>query len=574
MFLDTVVEIPKATGKVTRITKNATTYIYYEYARVYDPVRKFNIPKRKVIGKQLTDDKEKMFPNENFQVYFPNAVLTEIHQTVKRSCSIHTGAYIVLKDLMEKSGVSKMIRDILGKKDGGLFLDLAAYSIICEDNAAQYYPDYAYNHPLFSEKMRIYSDSHISAMLSSMREEKSAEFLNRWNDQHKCKERIYISYDSTNKNCAAGDIEMVEYGHPKVDAGLPIFNCSVAYDRTNRIPLFYEEYPGSIVDVSQLQYMLEKAKAYGYNKAGFILDRGYFSKDNIQFMDENEFQFVIMTKGMGRLTAELIHQKKGTFENVRKHYIRHHELYGTTIEGKLYADDQKNRFFHLFYSSVRAAGEQRDLERMLNRMATTMDKSIGKKADLPEGYCKYYDLHYDKEHRLLFYREKEAEIERLINLRGYFVIITSEKMSATEALDLYKSRDDSEKLFRGDKSYLGSKSMRVQSDEAVSAKLFIEFVALITRNKFYTNLWDAMKTMDKKPNFMTVPAALKELDKIELGRQRDGHYRLDHAVTATQKTILAAFGLDEEYIRQKASEIGKQLYEADQDKYVRVEEEE
>ena len=62
--------------------------------------------------------------------------------------------------------------------------------------------------------------------------------------------------------------------------------------------------------------------------------------------------------------------------------------------------------------------------------------------------------------------------------------------------------------------------------------------------------------------------------KIELGRQHDGHYRLDHAVTATQKTILSAFGLDDEYIRQKATEIGKQLYEADQDQYVRVEEEE
>lgn len=40
--------------------------------------------------------------------------------------------------------------------------------------------------------------------------------------------------------------------------------------------------PGSVVDISQLQFMHEKAMGYGYKKVGFILDRGYFSKENIQ----------------------------------------------------------------------------------------------------------------------------------------------------------------------------------------------------------------------------------------------------------------------------------------------------
>ena len=30
-------------------------------------------------------------------------------------------------------------------------------------------------------------------------------------------EKIYISYDSTNKNCQAGDFALVEYGKPKTD---------------------------------------------------------------------------------------------------------------------------------------------------------------------------------------------------------------------------------------------------------------------------------------------------------------------------------------------------------------------
>ena len=35
---------------------------------------------------------------------------------------------------------------------------------------------------------------------------------------------------------------------------------------------------------------------------------------------------------------------------------------------------------------------------------------------------------------------------------------------------------------------------------------------------------------------------IRELEKIEMIRQADGVYRLDHAVTKTQKVILSAFG--------------------------------
>ena len=122
-------------------------------------------------------------------------------------------------------------------------------------------------------------------------------------------------------------------------------------------------------------------------------------------------------------------------------------------------------------------------------------------------------------------------------------------MTAAEALSLYKSRDASEKLFRGDKSYLGNKSLRVSGSESADAKIFIEFIALIVRCRLYTQLKAMMAEMSKKPNYMTVPAALKELEKIEMVRQMDNVYRLDHAVTATQKTILKAFGIDEEYVK-------------------------
>ena len=132
-------------------------------------------------------------------------------------------------------------------------------------------------------------------------------------------------------------------------------------------------------------------------------------------------------------------------------------------------------------------------------------------------------------------------------------------MTAKDAIGIYKSRDTSEKLLGGDKSYLGDKSLRVYSSESAASKIFIEFIALIIRCRMYTGLKNAVKEMDNKPNYMNVPASIRELEKIEMFRQLDGVYRLDHAVTATQKTILKAFGINADQVKYRANYISEEL---------------
>ncbi len=154
---------------------------------------------------------------------------------------------------------------------------------------------------------------------------------------------------------------------------------------------------------------------------------------------------------------------------------------------------------------------------------------------------------------------REEVIEREMKLCGYFCIMTSEKMNAKEALLLYKSRDDSEKLFRGDKSYLGERAERVYAIEPFEAKIFIEFVALIVRSRIYISLIEQMKEEDRRMNYMTVPAAIRELEKIEMIRYANGEYRLDHTLTKVQKDILKAFKLDERAVREKLQSMSVQM---------------
>jgi len=562
MYLNLIIPMPSEKEKLTVKTIKNTPYVYYEIGRTYDTAKKYNSPKRVCIGKAIIGRPGMISPNTNFLRYFPEAVLPDEAEGPDRSSCLRVGAFFVIRKVIQEYFLDRMIAKIIGK-DAGLFMDLAVYSIITEGNAAQYYPAYAYNHPLMTEEMKSYSDSKISDFLGTEMDNQRIAFLDEWNKKRDHREKIYISYDSTNKICQAGDVDMAEPGHSKDGSEKPIINYSIAFDRDNKEPLFYEAYPGSIVDISQLQFMLEKAGSYGYKHIGFILDRGYFSKENIHFMDHMGYEFIIMVKGMKKLVRDLVLENYGTFEQSRTTSIRSFKVNGITVRHQLYPSDESERYFHIYYDERKHTKERADLEQKIDAWAKHLKSWQGMQVRPGGHYTKYFELIYfhegQEDEAFTCARERTDVIDQEIKLCGYFVIITSEKMTAEEALTLYKSRDSSEKLFRGDKSYLGDKAERVYGSESVDTKIFIEFVALIIRNRIYNCLKAEMLKNDKKFNFMTVPAALRELDKIEMIKGADNEYRLDHAVTATQKSILNAFGMTANDIKQKSKELSAEL---------------
>ena len=202
----------------------------------------------------------------------------------------------------------------------------------------------------------------------------------------------------------------------------------------------------------------------------------------------------MMVKGCADLVRSLVTEVKGTFENKRQCNIRQFKVYGTTIAAKLFQDDTKERYFHIFYDDSRGYRAREDLDADIEKMTKFLKRKEFQTTTVYGGQIDhYFNLFYDSNDGVfLGAREKTDIIEAERALCGYFVIIFSEKMTAKEAISLYKSRDASEKLFSGDKSYLGNKSVRVYSDESVSAKIFIEFIALIIRCRIYTLLKEKM----------------------------------------------------------------------------------
>ena len=167
MYLDFKVKIPYDAAGITRKKIKGITYIYYAYEHNYNPEKRYTIPRNTSIGKCTEDDPEMMYPNTNFLKFFPSEELPETKAEAYRSGCLRVGTYLVLRRIISEYHLDEMIGNIIGK-DSGLFLDLAVYSVIAENNAGQYYPEYAFNHPLFTEQMKIYSDSKVSEFINSI----------------------------------------------------------------------------------------------------------------------------------------------------------------------------------------------------------------------------------------------------------------------------------------------------------------------------------------------------------------------------------------------------------------------
>ncbi len=595
-YLDCLVDYPSNCTKVTKKEVNGTLYVYYEYGRFYKKETKHSQPQRHTIGKISDEYPDKMFPNERYYKYFSNddmssntanivekespvrtesevsevteestaKLYTALRPTeVERSCCISIGAFIAIQKIIKDYSLDTILKDCIGDETyAGLFLDYAAYEIICQSNVAQHFPSYAYRHPLFTPKMKIYSDSSLGIMFETLTANSRQEFLNKWNENRNTREKIYISYDSTNRHSMAGDIQLIEYGHAKDSNNkVPIINQGMAFDSKYKEPLWYTSYPGSIVDVNTLIYTVETAKSYGYRNIGFILDRGYFAKQNLFYMDENEYSFIIMAKGKAGFLHKLIEEAMGTFELDRRCLISRFRVMGTTIIRKLFPDDTRDRFryVHVYFNELRAAAERDRMEDNLCKWTTELSKCIGKRIGRKNlsSYERYFELNYDKNNCLQSFEVNNEVVDEEKFWMGYFTIVTSAEMTAEEALVKYKGRDSSEKLFMIDKTFPGNECYHVDSQSSMETKEWIGFTAEIIRNRIYTCLISDDEKQYSNKNRISVPDCICELEKYEIVQQLNGTFHIDHTLTKRQRELFRMLNLSQNEVESEATKLCK-----------------
>ena len=232
-----------------------------------------------------------------------------------------------------------------------------------------------------------------------------------------------------------------------------------------------------------------------------------------------------------------------------------------TVKGKLYARDKRTRYFHVFYDNGRAAALQNSIMKgyteQEKKLQSLVDKKTARRDDTEE-YEKAFNLHYNSAGYLESYKRKENYLQRMMNEAGYFVICTSEKMTEEEALNIYRNRDQSEKLFRVLKTELDYDKTAVYSDASVRTRTQLTFLATIVRNSIFQRLKPIVKETGDRKNY-TVNAALHSVENIEITKNTHNTYARDYGLTKVQKNIFRAFDMTDAEVDHLASRISKSI---------------
>ena len=535
-----------ARPKTTKIQKrNGVGYVYQVTGKVYKKDKKYTVDDRKLIGKMIDD--EWMIPNEFFSQYYPDVAIEQ--EVPQFSDTLRIGCFMVIQKLFKDIQLGELIDSVFGES-APFIEDIVSYMITNESCSFQYYSNYMRNHPAMDKKYR--DDTQISRLLKyTIKEEDINLFMRAWNQMNKTNECIYIGYDSTNFNTNAQGIELADYGHPKVDEGLPQYNLAYAVKQTDSTPLFYELYDGSVIDNTELEIMLEEAKEYGYKKLGLLMDRGYISEKNIKMLRNKGYEYILMMKQNQTICQEIIKEYGAVVQSLEGYYISEHEVYGATVRKKLYGEEVS---IHIYYDDVRASEEKIALMNKYDIWEKELEKKVEKKIAV-EGELKKYKnvfrLRYDRNGYLLSYQRNSKAIKEELRKVGFFFIITSEDIGTVKTLDIYRGRDNIEKMFRSLKSGIDFDKARVYTTESLKSKVFITFLAMIIRNAMFQRMQGLRK---KNRKAFTIPGMISELENIECTKNNVEKYRRRYALTSKQKQILKQFDIDEKYIDRSISE--------------------
>ena len=542
----------------------------------------------------------KMYANVEYYNRYPKDLenttsgFTPYEVYPRRWDTISVGLYAVIKSIAEESGLLDISVDVFGLQNTFVLLDLSMYMLSTESAVFQHFPDWAGRNAIFSSA--IYSDSYISKFL---KEEITLSQINlfkkKW-ARHVCKNgRIFVCYDSTNVNSQAEGVFIVQRGHAKDDSSLDQVNTEYAIRQEDGLPITFNEYPGSINDMTEASEMIRffrellsdhkashttndgngddnddrEDQSSGQLHLSMIADRGYVSADNIINMRSSGIGYLMMLKknmGIMKTILDEYSPKVKSFDN----YDDDSGKFAMTLKSKLFDDDAEDSWFHIVWDAEMEMAHRKDLKRKIRQQEARLQKAVSRKTLMPEielrHYWEFFNLTVREAGTLKVTGQKKGTTKSVpayviesfkmdinsVNTAsaqcGYFVFVSDNEMTAWEALNISSKRDCVEKVFQALKSSLGMDKIGVHFESSMHTKSLIWFFAAILHTWIFTAT-NHLRARNKKK--YTVPALVNQFENVRADKDLiDGKYKRRYLLDARQIEALKPFHVDEKMINQ------------------------
>jgi transposase len=351
-----------------------------------------------------------------------------------------------------------------------------------------------------------FTDQMCSCLFAYLDFNSIMNFFIKWIKIHNDNE--YMFYDVTSISSYSRNITYVEMGYNRDNETLPQLNFGMFYSKNFDIPIYYHDYQGSINDVTDLKFIMEKGLELGIKKVEFILDRGFISQSNFEFMHKNHINFMIPLPS-GRKDISAIIDKN--INNVKEYenWIDKYQIYGYKYEYKMY---KIPIYAHIIFDTGRYDDDIKKFNENIKSYEAKLS-SMSLYSKISKVYHNFFDITQKKDdNNKIIYFLNNNKIKQKVKYAGYLVYLTTNpNLSTQDVINIYKTRDLIEKSFLNLKDELFFSRLRTHSDRTTKGKLFVGFIALIIR----TALAKKFDKFDKTKN-LTFAEIIKKLKRITI----------------------------------------------------------
>ncbi|MBN1970685.1 MAG: transposase, partial [Candidatus Delongbacteria bacterium] len=445
--------------------KNGTVYAY-SVESYWDKEKKAPRNKQVCLGKVDPITKEIM-PSKR-KVKKEVEVIPDVSVTSRVA-----GPYLLLEKLTHFHKLDSLLKKCF-PEDYLLVLSIVYY--IVHKGGALFRSDSWSNSCLHPYEENITSQ-RISELLSRLSEDARQQFLSLWLEY--VQENDWLCYDITSVSSYARNNEYTHFGYNRDGESLEQINLAMLFGQQSKLPAYYRRLPGNIGDVSTLKTTSKSLDYLGANNLHFVLDRGFYSKTNIDDLFARHHKFTIALPIGRKWVEEILENHRENIVSPRNYImVGEDEALYTATETYSWGEKRHRGWVHIFYNSERAASE---FDKLTKKLINSRLKLLGGTplSEIEPNLQRYFIINETPKRGLqVGFNDEEIEKYRK-KYSGFFCIYSNKIKNAKEALEIYRNKDVVENCFDDLKNHLDMKRIRVHSSKNMDSRLFIQFLALI-----------------------------------------------------------------------------------------------
>jgi transposase len=485
----------------------------YEAENFWDPAKKQSRQKRRYLG---------VWDEATGQIIPKTA-----ERDVKTTKSF--GPAYLLNSISDEIQLRKKLTDSFGE-DGDLILALAMSKLLHQTSLKNVH--------------HVLEDSflpEIYSLAESFSSQWLSDFLARLSSKDAAMTSFYNSiiasedetliFDITSFSSASKNIDWLEWGYNRDGLDMPQVNLGLVLSLHRHLPLYFKLFPGSINDVATLKNLVAEVKAFGITKSLFILDRGFYSENNIKELSHEKIDFIIPLPFSVNIGKELISETNKGIENPANAKRFGGDIF-YVLESEVQIGEVK-AYGYVLYNKKREGLETNSFyNRLIDIEVALQGKEFRNPIDQFKRTAGNFERYFECsiEGKTINLRRRVNAISQAVNRFGKTVLLSATYRSWDEVLSLYRERDEVEKKFDELKNELEVMPLRVQKVETLQGLLFIFFISLILRALLLRRARDA-GLLDKK-SIEEIIMELAKLRAVKVG----GKWRLTE-ISKKQRTI-------------------------------------